>query len=99
MAALGFLEHPGIKIDLMLTDVVMGGMNGRDLALKAKTIRPTLKILYMTGYSRNAIIHQGRVDTDVDLLQKPVGKAQLSSRIRELLDRKPSDRAAASPAH
>jgi CheY-like chemotaxis protein len=87
VAALGFLEHPGIKIDLMLTDVVMGGMNGRDLAVKAKTLRPTLKILYMTGYSRNALIHQGRVDTDVDCLQKPVGKAQLSSRIRELLER------------
>jgi PAS domain S-box-containing protein len=87
VAALGFLEHPGIRVDLMITDVVMTGMNGRELAEKAKTLRPTLKILYMTGYSRNAIIHQGRIDAGVELIQKPVGKAELSSRIRELLDK------------
>jgi PAS domain S-box-containing protein len=87
VAALGFLEHPGIRIDLMLTDVVMSGMNGRELAAKARQLRPALKILYMTGYSRNAIIHQGRVEADLDLVQKPVGKAELSSRIRDILDR------------
>ena len=87
VAALGFLEHPEIRIDLMITDVVMTGMNGRELAERAITVRPSLKILYMTGYSRNAIIHQGRIDAGVELIQKPVGKAELSSRIRELLDK------------
>jgi PAS domain S-box-containing protein len=87
VGALGFLDQPGIRIDLMITDVVMTGMNGRELAERAKTVRPTLKILYMTGYSRNAIIHQGRIDAGVELIQKPVGKAELSFRIRNLLDK------------
>jgi DNA-binding response OmpR family regulator len=46
-----------------------------------------LPVLYMTGYSRNAIVHQGRLDEGVELLQKPVGQAQLAARIRALLDR------------
>jgi len=87
VAALGILEQPEIRVDLMVTDVVMSGMNGRELAERAGRLRPSLKILYMTGYSRNAIIHQGRVDAGVELIQKPVGKAELSSRIRELLDK------------
>jgi CheY-like chemotaxis protein len=86
VAALGVLEQPEIRVDLMLTDVVMTGMNGRELAEKAKELRPALKILYMTGYSRNSIIHPDKVE-DLNLLQKPVGKAELSSRIREVLDR------------
>jgi len=87
-AALGFLEHPGIRIDLLLTDVVMREVNGRELAEKARKLRPGLKILFMTGYSRNAVMHQGRIDRDVDLLQKPITQAQLSTRIREVLDRR-----------
>jgi PAS domain S-box-containing protein len=87
VAALGFLERPEFRVDLMLTDIVLGGMNGRELAAQARQFRPALKILLMTGYSRNAIMHQGRVEAGIDLLQKPVGKAQLASRIRELLDR------------
>jgi CheY-like chemotaxis protein len=86
--ALGFLDHPAIRIDMMLTDVVMRGMNGRELAEQARKLRPGLKILFMTGYSRNAVVHQGRVDKDVDLLQKPITQAQLSTRIREVLDRR-----------
>jgi two-component SAPR family response regulator len=73
---------------MMLTDVVMRGMNGRELAEQARKLRPGLKILFMTGYSRNAVVHQGRVDKDVDLLQKPITQAQLSTRIREVLDRR-----------
>lgn len=86
--ALGFLDHPAIRIDMMLTDVVMRGMNCRELAEQARKLRPGLKILFMTAYSRNAVVHQGRVDKDVDLLQKPITQAQLSTRIREVLDRR-----------
>jgi CheY-like chemotaxis protein len=57
---------------MMLTDVVMRGMNGRELAEQARKLRPGLKILFITGYSRNAVVHQARVDKDVDLLQKPI---------------------------
>jgi PAS domain S-box-containing protein len=84
--AVGYLSQPGIRIDLLLTDVVMKGMNGRELAERAADLRPKLKVLFMTGYSRNAVVHHGRIDADVQLLQKPISQAQLSSRIRDALD-------------
>jgi len=86
VAALGFLEHLPTRIDLMLTDVVMPGMNGRELATRARTLRPKLKILYMSGYSRNSVVHNGKVDQDVQLIQKPVSQTELATRIRDLLD-------------
>ena len=60
--ALRFIEQPERHIDLLLTDMVMPGMNGRQLADAARAIRPGLPVLFMTGYSRNAIVHQGRLD-------------------------------------
>src|SRR6202034_3860485 len=72
-------------VHLLLTDVVMPGMNGRKLAEEAKLRRPKLKILYMTGYSRNAIMHQGRLDVGVDLVQKPVTSEQLARSVRKAL--------------
>jgi CheY-like chemotaxis protein len=85
-AAVKILNDPGEKIDLLLTDVVMPGMNGRQLVDLAKAKRPELKILYMTGYSRNAIVHQGRLDPGVSLIQKPISEQELSLRIRSLLE-------------
>jgi two-component system, NtrC family, sensor kinase len=73
-------------IGLLLTDVVMPGMNGRQLADEAVTLLPGLKVLYMTGYSRNAIVHQGRLDPGVALIQKPLSSEQLSAMVRKLLD-------------
>jgi PAS domain S-box-containing protein len=87
VAALGVLENSRIRIDLMLTDVVMPGMNGRELSRRARELRPGLKVLFMSGYSRNAVVHQGRVDLDVQLIQKPVSIQELSTRIRDMLDR------------
>jgi DNA-binding response OmpR family regulator len=49
-------------------------------------MRPRLKVLYMTGYSRNAVVHHGRLDRDVDLLQKPISTQELAARLREVLD-------------
>jgi signal transduction histidine kinase/CheY-like chemotaxis protein len=74
------------NIRLLLTDVVMPGMNGRKLADEARRRRPALKILYMTGYSRNAIVHQGRLDPGVELIQKPVTSEHLSAAVRKVLD-------------
>jgi len=74
------------NVHLLLTDVVMPGMNGRKLADEAKLQRPALKILYMTGYSRNAIMHQGRLDAGVDLLQKPITSEHLAAAVRKALD-------------
>ena len=75
------------RVDLLLTDIVMPGINGRELGRRAHTMRPELPILYMTGSSRNAVVHHGRVDEGVELLQKPVSQAQLAARVRKLLDR------------
>ena len=76
------------EIDLLLTDVVMPGMNGRRLAEEAVARRPTLKVLFMTGYSRNAIVHHGRLDPGVELVQKPITGEHLAAKIRGILDRR-----------
>jgi len=87
-AALTILLQEDQQVDLLLTDVVMPGMNGRELGKRAQQIRPHLKILYMTGYSRNAVVHQGRLDEGVELLEKPVTQAKLALKVREILDRR-----------
>ena len=73
-------------IDLLLTDVVLPGQNGRQLAERATELRPDLKIMFMTGYSRNAIVQQGRLDPGVNLIQKPVVQSELAARLRRVLD-------------
>ena len=73
-------------VDLLFTDVVLPGRTGRALADEAAKLRPALKVLFTTGYSRNAIVHHGRLDDGVRLLQKPFTFHQLASRIREVLD-------------
>jgi PAS domain S-box-containing protein len=88
--ALGILEHASMRVDLLLTDVVMPGMNGRQLANRARQLRPTIKVLFMSGYSRNAVVHQGRLDLDVQLIQKPVSLSDLATRIRDMLDERVS---------
>jgi CheY-like chemotaxis protein len=74
------------SISLLLTDVVMPGQNGRKLADAARQRQASLKVLYMTGYSRNAIVHQGRLDLGVELLQKPLTSEQLAATVRKVLD-------------
>jgi two-component system NtrC family sensor kinase len=83
--ALHLLDDPA-SVDLLLTDVVMPGMNGRNLAEAAQHRRPGLKVLYMTGYSRNAIVHQGRLDAGVSLMQKPFSQSVLATRVRTVLE-------------
>ena len=84
--ALTILLQEDKRIDLLLTDIVMPGINGRELARRAQEMRPNLPVLYMTGYSRNAVVHQGRLDEGVALLQKPVSQAELAVRVRKVLD-------------
>lgn len=75
-------------VDLLITDVVMpGGMNGRELADRVKTIRPRLKVLFTSGYTENTIVHHGRLDKGVDLLSKPYTRQELASKVRLVLDR------------
>lgn len=85
--ALMTLVQDETRIDLLLTDVVMPGVNGRELGKRAQALRPELPVLYMTGYSRNAVVHQGRLDEGVQLIQKPISQSQLATRIRDLLDK------------
>lgn len=77
------------QIALLFTDVILpGGMNGRELANEVKKLRPELPVLFATGYTRNAIIHHGRLDTDVDLLTKPFTTEALARKVRQVLDGK-----------
>ncbi len=75
------------RIDLLFTDVVLpGGKSGRDLAAEILRLRPGLPVLFTTGYTRNAIIHHGRLDPNVNLLSKPYTQQDLARKIRQLLD-------------
>ncbi len=84
-AALKLIED-GQPFDLLFTDVIMpGGMSGRELAEKVSKLRPGIKVLYTSGYTDNAIVHQGRLDPGVLLLTKPYRKSQLANMIRRAL--------------
>ena len=74
------------RIDLLFTDIVMPGMDGRRLADAAHKILPELKVLYTTGYTRNAIVHNGVLDHDVHFLAKPFAIAQLAAKVRQAID-------------
>jgi CheY-like chemotaxis protein len=71
-------------VDVLFTDIVMPGENGRQLAEAAVRIRPGLKLLFTTGYSRNAVIHHGVVDPGVQLIAKPFTIAELTRRLSAL---------------
>jgi CheY-like chemotaxis protein len=75
------------RIDLLFTDVVLGGeLNGRQLADVVKKLKPSLPVLFTTGYTRNAIIHHGKLDADVNLLSKPYTQRDLALKVRAVID-------------
>ncbi|MFZ5704392.1 MAG: CHASE3 domain-containing protein [Pseudomonadota bacterium] len=73
-------------IDMLFTDIVMPEMNGRELAEKVLKMRPGIKILYTTGYTRNAVVHNGMLDAGVAFLSKPFTLMQLALKVRQVLD-------------
>jgi CheY-like chemotaxis protein len=73
------------NISVLLTDVVMPGMDGRRLADLAMQLRPGLRVLYMTGYSRNAVIHNGVLDPGTRLVTKPFTIGELERELRLIL--------------
>lgn len=85
-AALRLLDQPSLQIDLLFTDVVMPEMSGRELSDEIHKTRPALKVLYTSGYTRNAIVHGGRLDAGVALLAKPFTPRDLAERVRDILD-------------
>ncbi|MBV1717258.1 MAG: response regulator [Desulfarculus sp.] len=80
-------QHPG-AIDLLLTDVIMPQMNGKDLALRLQTLYPKLKCVYMSGYTANVIVHHGVLDQGVHFIQKPFYKKDMAKIVRKALNEK-----------
>ena len=99
-AALQIAEGSKSPIDLMLTDVVMPGMTGRELAGQIVKLMPGARVLYMTGYSEDAVSQNGTIHAGINLLQKPFSLPALRERVREVLDSEsiPAEAAMASRA-
>jgi len=75
--------HP--EVQLLFTDIVMPGMDGRRLAEEAQERQPSLKVLFTTGFTRNAVVHSGVLDPGVNFLPKPFTVDQLAAKVREVL--------------
>lgn len=85
--AIQLAKEYSAQIHLLLTDVVMPGINGKALADQFKRIRPQIKTLFSSGYADKAILHQGLLEADVDFIQKPYSMLELSQKVRSVLDR------------
>ena len=83
--ALLICEREGERIDLILTDVVMPGLSGRELADRLKTLRPGVKVLFMSGHTDDIMVHHGVLRKEAEFIQKPFGPAQLAMKVREIL--------------
>jgi CheY-like chemotaxis protein len=86
--ALRLLEGQGTtEVNLIFCDVVLpNGMSGADLAAAVRRLRPAVRVLFTTGYARNAVVHHGRLDAGVELITKPFTYAELAARVRDLRD-------------
>jgi CheY-like chemotaxis protein len=84
-ALLACEKHPG-PLPLMITDVIMPKMNGRELAARLLPLRPEMKVLYMSGYTDDAAVLRGLLDPAIFFLQKPFTPSALACKVREVLD-------------
>jgi CheY-like chemotaxis protein len=84
--ALALCQHHTGPIDLLLTDVVLPGMNGRQLYGRVAELKPGAKVLFMSGYTADAIAHRGVLDKGIQFLQKPFSLEALGRKVREVLD-------------
>ncbi|MBD3220149.1 PAS domain S-box protein, partial [bacterium] len=84
--ALGLVRDQGVEPDILLTDVVMPGLNGRELFERLQGDRPDLRVLYMSGYTDDVIVHRGVLDYETQFIQKPFSRLGLLERVRAVLD-------------
>ncbi len=80
------MQDHDARVDLLLTDVVMPGMNGRELATQLRGLDPALRVLFMSGYSSDVVAEKGLLTSDVSLITKPFSPTALAARVREVLD-------------
>jgi CheY-like chemotaxis protein len=83
--ALRLVEKHSGPIHLMMTDVVMPGMNGSELAERVATLRPEIRVIYMSGYTDQSVVHHGLLAPELALLQKPFTLSTLAHKLREAL--------------
>jgi DNA-binding NtrC family response regulator len=83
--ALAVFDNKQSAVDLLVTDVVMPEMNGKDLYERLKLVKPDLKVLYMSGYTANVIVHHGVLDEGVQFISKPFKISDLSNKVRDAL--------------
>jgi CheY-like chemotaxis protein len=83
--ALLLCEREGERIDLILTDVVMPGLSGREMVDWLKKLQPGIKVLFMSGYTDDMIVHHGILRKEAEFIQKPFGPGQLAMKVREML--------------
>ena len=84
--ALGLAEEHGSRMHLLITDVVLPGMNGRDLASKMQILHQGIKVLFMSGYTSNVIAHRGVLEEGTNFIQKPFSLKDLGVKVRRALD-------------
>jgi CheY-like chemotaxis protein len=91
--ALRFLdENSGLKIDLLITDLVMPHMGGKELAARLKITHPDTMVLFMSGYTGELIIRQGELEPGTTFIQKPFVPSVLARKVREILDNRKKPR-------
>ena len=88
--ALRLLEHEGLRPDLIITDVIMPTMNGKELVERIRQHHPHVEVIYMSGYADETIMPDGILNTDIPFIQKPFGSDDLERTIQEVLRHSPA---------